>query len=117
MCHSVRLSLPPETATRIRSSGPNIRSDLIARATCSCTNSVMHNLQKAALWRGRPITALVLHFVQFIQRLSKTPFSGVLSLPSPCDVLLRVRLSRRVPCGLAEGRFEQPDSLLECTLV
>ena len=28
---------------------------------------------------------------------------------------LRVRLSRRVPCGLAEGRFEQPDSLLECT--
>ncbi len=66
ICHSARLSLPPETATRMRSVGVNILNDLIARATCSCTKVVKQSLQKAALCRGRLITALVLHFPQFM---------------------------------------------------
>jgi len=35
----------------------------------------------------------------------KMASSGVLGRPSPCDVPLRVRLSRRIPCGLAGRPF------------
>ena len=62
------VELPPETATRIRSSGVNILNALMARATCSWTKVVKQALQKAALCRGNPITARVLvgHLVQFM---------------------------------------------------
>src|SRR5437764_11557661 len=96
----------------MRSVSPNIRSDFTARITCSCTNPLKQTGQNAALCRGRLITAFVLHFVQFmVLRLLKTLSSGVLSRASPCDVPLRVRLSRPAPCGLAGERFEQPHVL------
>ena len=35
-------------------------------------------------------------------------YGGVLGRMSPCDVPVRVRLSRHAPCGLGICRFDQP---------
>src|SRR4029078_10561107 len=57
----------------MRSSCPNMASDLIARATWSWTKPVKQLLQKAAWCRGSLMTALVLHFVQFMARWYEQP--------------------------------------------
>jgi len=35
-------------------------------------------------------------------------YGGVLGRMSPCDVPVRVRLSRHAPCGLGICRFDRP---------
>src|SRR3990170_1602162 len=57
MSHRASESFPPETATRTRSSGPNIWKAAIARLTCSRTCRTKQSWQKAALCRRSSTTA------------------------------------------------------------
>ena len=81
--HSARESLPPDTATRIRSPGSNMSYSWIARRTCSRQWCRKQSLQNAALWRRMSMTAGALQRRHFIPLTAPPPeITGRISIVS-----------------------------------
>src|SRR6185295_17424771 len=99
-----RMTLPPPN---FASSPDTVRSRVISinkSVSARRIRSTAVGPYRSAYWRRG---------IFMTRRLLKTAPSGVLGRPSPCDVPLRVRLSRRTPCGLAGNRFEQPSPFFQ----